>query len=236
VRTVRVAAAILLAAAASPGLGERAVWAEGGNQAAPDPGRQARMRAHFDQVLVIHAAVIRGDLPAVAPAARVVAQESLPAVLEGLSPYVAAMKQAALHAAEARDVLAAAKATAAMLNACGECHRSARVTPTVATPKAPQVGGVVGHMLEHERAADQMLHGLIVPSDAAWRDGARRLVAAPLHPTELPADAEARRAMAQTEERVHRLATDAVQARDSRARAGFYAQLIAGCADCHRRR
>ncbi|MDH4065501.1 MAG: hypothetical protein OEW19_13970, partial [Acidobacteriota bacterium] len=46
--------------------------------------------------------------------------------------------------------------------------------------------------------------------------------------------ANTRRQLAPTEERVHRLATDAIQATDAKTRAGFYGQVLAGCADCHK--
>ena len=65
-----------------------------------------------------------------------------------------------------------AASTAAMLAACGDCHRAAGTMPAPAAPAAPAVGGVVGHMLEHQRAVDLMVQGLTVPSTSAWNEGA----------------------------------------------------------------
>jgi cytochrome c553 len=193
------------------------------------------MRAHFNQAMVVHAAVIRGDLAAVAPAARVLADQDPASLPAGSASHVAAMKQAAREAADARDILAAGQATARMLSACGNCHRALGTMPAVTSRPRPSVGGIVGHMLEHQVAVDQMLEGLVVPSDSLWRAGTRAMATAPLHSRELPVDSAVRRELAPTEERVHRMATDAVQASDPFARAGFYAQMLAGCADCHKR-
>ena len=90
-------------------------------------------------------------------------------------------------------------------------------------------------MLEHQVAVQQLVEGLVVPSDATWRNGARALAAAPMNATELPVDAAVRRQLAPTEERLHRLATGAAEADDPFARAAFYGQLLAACADCHTR-
>jgi cytochrome c553 len=144
------------------------------------------------------------------------------------------MRQAAQQAAEAKDIVSAAFSTAVMLTTCGDCHRAVGTMPSAPLTPRPELGGVVGHMLQHQRAADQILQGLIVPSNTLWRAGAEALVAAPLHPSDLPVDATLRQKMAPVEERIHRLAGAAAQVTDSRARASFYAQILAGCADCHR--
>jgi cytochrome c553 len=199
------------------------------------PERAALMRAHFDQVMTIHTAVIRGDLAAVAPAAKLLAEQGGPASLPaGSAPHVAAMRQAARQAAQAKDIVSAAFSTAVMLSTCGDCHRAVGTMPAAPLDVRPELGWVVGHMLEHQRAADQLLQGLIVPSNSLWRAGAEGLVAAPLHPKDLPVNSTLRREMAPTEERIHRIASDAIQATDSRARASFYAQILSGCADCHK--
>ncbi|HQZ39698.1 MAG TPA: hypothetical protein PLH72_11730 [Vicinamibacterales bacterium] len=156
-----------------------------------DTVQAAYMKAHLGQVLVVHAAVIRGDLAAVGPAARALAtldDQQFPA---GAPDQVKAMKAAAARAADATDALAAGRATAEMLTACGNCHRTVGTRPAVPARPRPEVGGVVGHMLEHQLAADQLLEGLVIPSDTLWRAGARALMVAPLNPRELPVDSEA---------------------------------------------
>lgn len=214
-------------AAVSAHLGEQTVRS--------DPERAEHMRAHFGQAMAVHAAVIRGDLPAVAAAAKALADDEGPASLPaGSGRHVATLRRAARQAIDAKDIVAAAYSTALMLNACGDCHRAVGTMPAVPSASRSQLGGVVGHMLEHQQAADQLLQGLIIPSTSLWRAGAKGLVTAPLNPRDLPVSAEARRAMASTEEHIHRIATGAIQATDSRARASFYAQILAGCADCHK--
>lgn len=208
------------------------------SQRPPEPPISAEaeyMRAHFNQALVVHAAVSRGDLAAVAPAARVLADQDPASLPAGSASHVDAMKQAARQAVEATDILAAGQATARMLMACGNCHRALGTMPALASRARSPVGGVVGHMVDHQIAVDLMLQGLVVPSDSLWRQGTRAMATAPLHPRELPVDSAVRRELAPIEERVHRLATDAVQADDPFARAGFYGQMLAGCADCHKR-
>jgi hypothetical protein len=222
-------------------LGAASAWTlvphAAGEQTVPmDPGRAAYMREHFAEVMTAHTAVIRGDLAAAASAAKSLAdREGWPSLPGGAAPHVAAMRQAAGEAAKAQDILSVAYATALMLNVCGDCHRAVGTMP--AAPLAPrtELGGVVGHMLEHQRAADQLLQGLVIPSNSLWRAGAEALVGAPVNPRDLPVDSTARRELMATEERIHRLATQAVQVTDSRARASFYGQFLAGCADCHKR-
>jgi len=201
----------------------------------PVTARAEYMRAHFEQAMVVHAAVIRGDLAAVATAARTLADQDPGTLPAEAAAHVDAMKEAARQAADTADILGAGQATARMLIACGNCHRALGTMPAQAIRPRPQVGGVVGHMLEHQVAVDLMFQGLVVPSDSLWRQGTRAMATAPLHPRELPVDSAVRRELAPTEERVHRIATAAAQATDPFARAGFYGQMLAGCADCHKR-
>jgi cytochrome c553 len=185
-------------------------------------------------VTALHEAVIRGDLQAIREAATAVLAYE-PSVM---SPdkgelYRAAIRQAAGRAASADSVQRAAFATASMLSACGECHQASGITPAVRLPRGSDIGGVAGHMREHERAADLMLQGLMVPSSALWRDGAGAFLAAPLRPEKLPDDPVLTPEIRALEARLHRAASDAVQAVDSLARANAYGLILAHCADCH---
>jgi hypothetical protein len=201
----------------------------------PDPDRAARMKAHFSQVLLVHAAVIRGDLPSVAAPARELAGSSVASnAPAGTDRAITAMAAAARSAADAPTILAAASATSAMLTACGECHRAAGVRPDAPLAQPSPIGGVVGHMLQHQRAAEQMMQGLMLPSTTLWREGATSFVRAPLHPQDLPVDSASRRRMVATEEGLHRTASQAVEATDSLVRRNTYALILAACADCHR--
>lgn len=201
----------------------------------PDSGRQEEMRTHFGQVMTVQAAVIRGDLDAVAAPARALAAAEAPVSMPSNGArHLMALRGAAQEAAEAKDLVVAAYATALMLNACGDCHRAVGTMPAAPVTPRPAVGGMVGHMLAHQEAADQLAQGLIVPSTSLWQAGAKGFATAPLNPRDLPVDRD-RREMLATEEHMHRIAITAYQATDSRARAIFYSQLLAGCADCHRR-
>jgi hypothetical protein len=205
--------------------------------AAPAPSQvdPEVMRAHYGAALDLHAAVVRGDLPAANAAAAWIAARGGPAPQPPASArQVDVIKKAAERIAGAGDIVTAASATASLLSLCGPCHRASGTRPTLALPRPPVVGGVVGHMLEHQRATEQMLQGLVVPSDTLWKDGARSFAASPLHPTELPVDSSARRQMMATEERLHRTAAQAVEATESLARTTAYGLILAACADCHR--
>lgn len=223
------------AAAISLTLAYGHVPAANGQTVRTDTARAAQMREHFARAMTLHVAVIRGDLPAIAPAAQALLEYEGPTgVPARAATYVAAVRKAAADVSRATDVVTAAYSTALMLTACGDCHRSVGTMPAAPLAIHRELGGVVGHMLAHQRAADQMLQGLIVPSDSLWRAGTRAFVSAPLHPSDLPVHSAERRQLAPIEERIHRLATDAAQATDARARASFYGQMLAGCADCHK--
>ena len=101
------------------------------------------------------------------------------------------------------------------------------------TPKRPPVGGLVGHMLEHQRAADEMLEGLFIPSETQWLRGANRFVAAPLRQQSLPRDPRLTPGIRKAEERVHQLAERARQATAWQDRGQIYAEMLTTCASCH---
>jgi hypothetical protein len=198
--------------------------------------RAAAMRGHFDAALEVHAAIIEGDLAAAgARAEALAASMAQEPASETSAPARVAILDAAGAVQRAADVLAAARATADLLNGCGRCHRAEHVAPAFAPITRGRSDTLVDRMHIHRNAADQLLAGLIVPSDEAWRSGARELATAALYDPGLPVDPAVHQALSATQERFHRLATEAVQADDPRARAAFYAQFLAGCADCHTR-
>ena len=198
------------------------------------PERLAQMQHHFVQVSLVHEALIRGDLPAVRASARLMADTEAPRdVAASTSQYVAAMRLGAQRAANAPDLAAGAAATVSMLLSCGECHRTAGTMPAPLTPKRPPVGGLVGHMLEHQRAADEMLEGLVIPSLSQWFSGAKRLAAAPLRPEKLPPDKKLTPEIRQAEARLHQLAERAIKAGSPKERGDVYAQMLTTCAGCH---
>ena len=198
------------------------------------PERMAQMQHHFVQVGLVHEALIRGDLPAVRAAARLMADAEAPRdVAASTSQYVAAMRLGAQRAANAQDLATGAAGTVSMLLSCGACHRTAGTMPAPLTPKRPAVGGLVGHMLEHQRAADEMLEGLVIPSLSQWFSGATRLAAAPLRPEKLPPDKKLTPEIRQAEARLHQLTERALKAGSEKDRGDVYAQMLTACASCH---
>ena len=198
------------------------------------PDRLAQMQHHFTQVGLVHEAVIRGDLLGLRdPAKRLADLEQPPRVAPAAAQYVLAIRTAAQRAVDARDLASAASATASMLLSCGDCHRVVGTMPAPATPKRADVGGLVGHMLEHQRAVDEMLEGLFIPSESQWIRGATRFRAAPLQRQSLPRDRKLTREILLAEERVHQLADRAIKAAGSNDRAEIYAQVLTTCANCH---
>lgn len=203
-----------------------------------DAERAALMQKHFGRALAIKDGVIRGDLAAVTESAKALAQEESPQGLPpGAGPFIAAMKKDAQRAAEATNLVTAASASASMLATCGNCHQTVGVRPAfpplAAGGSISAPAGVVGHMIEHQRGADLMFEGLILPSTTSWREGATRLNVVRLHDRELPRDSKWTPEVIRAEDRLHRFAGDAVQMNDYATRAASYAQILATCAECH---
>jgi hypothetical protein len=213
-----------------------ALWVAGlGAQAVkPDPARIAQMHERYRLVTTIQTAVTRGDLEAVREPARRLADASVPRGLpDRMTRHSTAMADAATRAASAATLSVAAHATASMLAACGSCHLDAGTRPAMGDGVAPSVGGIVGHMIDHQRAIDRLQRGLITPSSSDWLQGARDLRAAPLHRAGLPRDPKLTEELQRVEEAVHRLAEDAVAAELTGTRVRVFSTLLARCADCH---
>ena len=199
-----------------------------------DPARAALMKAHYHDAIAVQDAVIRGDIPAAAKAATSLAAAPAPAGLPAAAtPYGPALTAAAGRAAAATTVKSAADAVASMFSTCGACHASAGVRPALPVPFRDDVGGVVGHMLAHQRAIDRLQQGLILPSDALWRQGAEGLKGSPLKRAELPRDNVLTRDVTAAEAHVHRMAEEAIATTQPAMRARQYAQLLTTCAECH---
>lgn len=120
-----------------------------------------------------------------------------------------------------------------MFATCGACHASAGTRPALPVPPPPAAGGVVGHMLDHQRAIDQMMQGLVLPSATLWRQGAEHLKVAPLRREKLPRDGALTRDVIAAEMRVHGMADEAIATTEPAVRARQYAQILTTCAECH---
>jgi cytochrome c553 len=95
------------------------------------------------------------------------------------------------------------------------------------------VGQTVGHMLDHQRAADHLMQGLIVPSSTLWNQGAQGLRQAPLSNGKLPKDQKLTADVAAGELHVHQLGDRAAGTSDPQARSALYGELLGTCARCH---
>lgn len=202
-------------------------------QDAPASKTALDMSAHFAEVGAVHEAVIRGDLAGAKAAAAALAAREFTGLPEKTATHRQAMKALAERVASATDVAMAAAGTAAMLGACGECHRTAGVLPAPALPQRPVVGQAVGHMLDHQRAADHLMQGLVIPSSTLWNQGAQGLRVAPLSRGQLPKDPRLTAEVAAGEQRVHALGDEAAGTSEPQARAAIYGKVISTCASCH---
>lgn len=214
-------------ASLSPGSG-------GGAAGQPPTGNPAAiMRGHFGDAIRVHEAIVLGDLNATRePARRLAAYPADAWPVEGRR-YVAGLASAAAQVSNAAEFAAAAAGTSSMLLACGDCHRATGHTPAPADVfwRADR-GGPAG-MLEHEAAAGELFRGLVIPSDAAWRDGAARLRTAPLFNPGASRDPRSTQKIADHEKQLRRTAERAAGAGNRIQRARAYAELITQCAACH---
>lgn len=194
----------------------------------------AAMKDHFGKALAVHTIIVRGDVAALGPAARewLAEIDRTPWPANAAAP-VDAMRRAAREVASATQLGTAASAMGRVLAECGTCHRATGVMP--ATPLAPlhHVGGIVGHMLDHQRALTHLLEGLVVPSASVWRHGAESLQVAPLQDNRLPPDRDEIAALKALERQVHDLGGRAAAADTAETRAEIYGELVGSCARCH---
>jgi hypothetical protein len=199
------------------------------------PVRRAQMTGHYRAVTVVYESVIRGDLPTVREAAisiwGLAAPAGMPAAGERIAEFV---KLEGRQAAQAGTIDQAARSAAAMLTLCGDCHSAVNVRVATPDTRRPDVGGLVGHMLDHQEAVQAMAEGLVAPSPSRWRTGAERLVKAPLSASNFPPDAGMTAAVARSESAVHAIGKEALAASDNTTRTAAFTKLIGTCANCHR--
>jgi cytochrome c553 len=198
-----------------------------------NPIRAAYMRAHFNQAMLLHDAVARGDLARARAEATILADISPTVPMPpGAEAFQGALTQAAREAAVAATLDDAAHATATLLGICGQCHKANHVRATVPAGKDIRVGGLVGHMLLHQRGVDDLLEGLVAPSDSQWVEGVRVFASPKLDPHTVPG--KMRKPMDHGETALAILAGHAAPAQRTRDRVQVYGQVIATCGNCHR--
>lgn len=198
-----------------------------------DPQRLDEMRHHFLQVTQIYEAIIRGDLAAVRqPATELAALPTPAGIPDRAIPFVEAVRAAGRRAMIATTLEEAASPLAMMLSQCGQCHRTVGIFPGPSIRNYPDVGGIVGHMLAHQRAVDELLQGLLIPSESRWFQGAERLRTAELARSDLPSDLRTSE-LRGAETAVHALADRAAEATSLADRVAVYSELSTKCAACH---
>lgn len=198
-----------------------------------NPLRAAYMRAHFNQTLLLHDAVARGNLDTARVEATRLAQHSPTVPMPvGAEAFQGTLTQLAQKAASAKTLPEAADATAAILGTCGQCHKAMNARATVPAGPEAKVGGLVGHMLLHQHGADALVEGLVAPSETAWVEGVRTFAAPKLESNEVPG--KMRKQMSHGETELAQLAGRAAQATRSRDREAVYGKMLAVCGDCHR--
>lgn len=199
-----------------------------------DPGRLAEMQHHFMQVTLIHEALIRGDLQALRAPARELSALAMPwRVPASASAKVSVIRDAGRRMITATSVASAAESAGTALSVCGDCHQSLGVKPVPSPTGRPNVGGIVGHMVEHQRAMDELVQGIVIPSPVVWNQGVARLRTAPLSARALPSGSGLSNQVRSSETRVHALADEAARSNTLERRAAVYGQLLATCSQCH---
>ena len=196
----------------------------------------AHMTDHFYRMSELQRALINGDLAATKdPAAWLADHPTSAAVPEAWTELLVPFRSAANRVVEARDIQAAATATAQAAGACGSCHEMLGADIGFPVEAAPVEGSdVIPHMQRHAWASGRMWEGLLGPSALVWQEGARLLGEAPLAPAQLDAPIEVLSEVSELERRVHALGAQAVEADDQDNRAEIYGRLLGTCARCHR--
>ncbi len=196
------------------------------------PMRAAYMRVHFDKALQLHDAVMRGHLDAARVEAATLAHDSpTVAMPPGAEAFQGRVTQLAQGAATAKTLEDAAHATALILGTCGQCHRAMNVRAAVPITPEPVVGGLVGHMLMHQRGTDALVEGLVGPSNASWEEGVRMLAGQSFDLADAPR--RLRTQMTRAEAQLAELVGRAAQADRTRDREAEYGRMLATCGACH---
>ncbi len=200
------------------------------------PTVRARMHGHDVHGAAMRDAVARGDVDVARREAKILAELRIEGDIDPTwRKHLGAMNAAAARVAAAKDVVEASRDLPAVARTCGDCHAAlGRPGPIVGEPPA-EASGTVPRMKRHQWAAERMWDGLVIPSDDAWRAGARVLADAPLEPEALtPGKTPVPKvdALAQS---VHDVAHAASGATTPSERAAVYGKVMRSCTDCHQR-
>jgi len=199
---------------------------------------ELHMRANFLVAVDARDAVIDGDLVRAIEALNWIAEQNFDGLLpDRWKPYSARLQQTARAGAQAQTLQDAAQRVAAVAQRCGECHQNFKTGEDRGAEEAQgfaPVGPehVETRMVRHQWAADELWHGLVIPSDKTWGGGARILVDAPPNPPQHPDGTVDPQLKAEIAD-LRRLGERAAGASDVGRRVEVYGDLLGRCAGCH---
>lgn len=200
------------------------------------PSVAGQMRDHDAHGAALREAVARADLGAARREAQALADYRLPgSVGTAWRKSLDAMNSAAASVTKAKDLDEASRRLSAVAVTCGDCHATlGGPTPIVGEPPG-EGSGVGAHMKRHQWAASRLWDGLVLPSDDAWRAGARVLAGAALEPERLTPGRSPVPAIGAMAAAVHDLGRAASVTAAPVDRAAAFAELMTTCAACHER-
>jgi cytochrome c553 len=201
---------------------------------AAGPRTNVRMGDHGVHGVAMRDAVARADLDTARREAGVLAAWTLEGPVDGATNQrLDAMKAAAARLAAVKDLAAASNELAHVARSCGDCHAVVGGISTPASPPPSDRGDVASRMKRHQWAASRLWEGLVIPSNDAWKAGARVLSDAPLEPELLTPGKSPVPAVGQLAMSVHDLGRRAATVESMVTREGDYGQLMATCSACH---
>lgn len=203
-------------------------------RAPESPTLRARMRDHDRHGTAMRDAVARGDLDAARREAKVLAELRIDGGIEPTwRKNLDAMNAAAARVAQAKDLAEASRGLAGVARTCGNCHAMLGGPGPIVGEAPAEASGVVPRMKRHQWAVARLWDGLVVPSDDAWRAGARVLADAPLEPELLTPGKSPVPKVGTLARSVQELARKAAVVESEVDRGAVYGELMSTCSTCH---
>jgi len=182
----------------------------------------------------IHYAVAFGDLARARESADWLARNAMiTPVPQSWAPHVSAVKRSAEKVASSKKLGDIGAAMGELLAGCGTCHQSLGLalvaSSDVATPREARNKA----MLSHTFAMMELEHGLLLPSEALWDQGAAMIEGGSFEVgIDPPTALDAREADSITAELIG-LGSDAASAKSLEAKGSLYGKMMERCQGCH---
>ncbi len=210
------------------------------SDAAPPPVRSIHaesvrrdMQKHFDGVIDIQRAIVRGELAIARDRARWLATHDDPSMPPAWQGRIDALRATAERLSQSTDLPSAANLAADLAGQCGQCHRALEANLSFAwTAQPPVTPRFDDLMRRHEWAAERLWEGIIGPNDERWQDGIDLLASLPLDADGYFGHLPNAHAILAAATQVRTLASNADRTR-RRERAEWYGDLLNGCVGCH---